>query len=162
MTAMKHIIGVGDMGFSNVKGDVMITHALGSCLGIAVHDPRTGIGGLLHAMLPTSTINPEKAEANPSMFVNTGVPTLLRKVLAAGAAKERLSIKVAGGSTKHKTGSDCFEIGKRNYIMLRKVLWQFGLLVESEEIGGELPRTMYLEIGSGRVWLTSMGRKIDL
>src|SRR3972149_5820752 len=135
------------MRISNVSGDLMVTHALGSCLGIAVHDRTTGIGGMLHVMLPTSTINPSKAETNPCMFVNTGVPALLRQVLTAGAAKNRLAIKVAGGSTKQTGGADHFAIGKRNYIMLRKVLWQYNLLLDSEDIGGELPRTMYLEIG---------------
>lgn len=159
---MKHIIGVGDMRISNVSGDLMVTHALGSCLGIAVHDRTTGIGGMLHVMLPTSTINPSKAEANPCMFVNTGVPALLRQVLTAGAAKNRLAIKVAGGSKKQTEGTDQFAIGKRNYIMLRKVLWQYNLLLDGEDIGGESPRTMYLEIGSGRVWLNSLGQKIDL
>jgi chemotaxis protein CheD len=150
------------MRISNVSGDLMVTHALGSCLGIAVHDQTSGIGGMLHAMLPTSTINPSKAEANPCMFVNTGVPALLRQVLTAGATQNRLTIKVAGGSTKHTVGSDHFAIGKRNYIMLRKVLWQYSLLLDGEDIGGELPRTMYLEIGSGRVWLNSLGQEKNL
>jgi chemotaxis protein CheD len=159
---MKHIIGVADMCVSGDSGDEIVTHALGSCLGISVHDQLNQIGGMLHVMLPTSTINPEKAQENPCMFVDTGVPALLRQVHEAGGVKNQLSIKVAGGASKQTDGADRFAIGKRNYLMLRKVLWKYGLLIEGEDIGGESPRTMYLEIGTGQVRLTSMGQEIDL
>lgn len=159
---MRHIVGVGDMRISNVRGDQIITHALGSCLGIAVHDPDAQIGGLVHVMLPTSSLNPEKAKSNPSMFVDTGVSVLLQEVLASGAEKNRLVAKVAGGAAVQGNTGDRFDIGKRNYLMLRKVLWQHGLLINAEDVGGELPRTMYLEVGTGRVWLSWAGQTTEL
>jgi chemotaxis protein CheD len=154
----KHIIGVADMQISDAGGDIMVTHALGSCLGVAVHDRSSGIGGMLHVMMPSSRISPAKAEANPFMFVDTGVPVLLREMFAAGAVKSQLEISVAGGAAKQTEDTDYFAIGKHNYIMLRKLLWQYDLLLKGEDVGGELPRTMYLEVGSGRVWLNSMGQ----
>jgi chemotaxis protein CheD len=60
--------------------DLLVTHALGSCLGLMVYDPEARVGGLLHAMLPLSKINPEKARSNPFMFVDTGVPRLFRAI----------------------------------------------------------------------------------
>ena len=80
---MKQIVGVADMKVSTTPGDVIVTHALGSCLGIAVHDPVAGVGGLLHVMMPEGRMNQEKAEANPFMFVDTGVPVFFREVYAA-------------------------------------------------------------------------------
>ena len=74
---MKHIIVVGDMKAGEKEG-LLITHALGSCLGLIAYDPQEKIGGLLHAMLPLSKINRDKAQANPCMFVDTGVPTLFK------------------------------------------------------------------------------------
>ena len=76
---MRHIVGVGDMKVSSDPADVIVTHALGTCLGIVVHDPVARVGGMLHVMLPTSTINPDKARLNPYMFVDTGVPELFRQ-----------------------------------------------------------------------------------
>ena len=73
---MRHIVQVGDMKVGK-RGDLIITHALGSCLGLMVYDPEAQVGGLLHAMLPLSKINLEKAKANPFMFVDTGVPDAL-------------------------------------------------------------------------------------
>lgn len=140
----------------------MVTHALGSCLGITAHDGVARVGGMLHAMLPVATINPEKAKDNPSMFVDTGVPILLRQMLAAGAAKDRLVIKVAGAAARPTEDTDHFCIGKRNYFVLRKILWQHGLMVDSEDVGGDSARTMYLEVGSGRVWLNSAGREKEM
>ena len=74
---MRHVIAVGDMKVGR-SGDLLVTHALGSCLGLMIYDPAAQVGGLLHAMLPLSKINPEKAQANPFMFVDTGVPALFR------------------------------------------------------------------------------------
>ena len=80
---MRHIVGIGDMRVSKDAGDLLVTHGLGSCLGIAVHDPVSHVGGLLHAMLPTATLNPEKARLRPLMFVDTGMRELLREMVAS-------------------------------------------------------------------------------
>ncbi|HOC39715.1 MAG TPA: chemotaxis protein CheD, partial [Thermodesulfobacteriota bacterium] len=61
---MKVIVGVADMKIGK-EGDQLVTHALGSCLGLMVYDPVIRIGGLLHAMLPLAKINEEKARTNP-------------------------------------------------------------------------------------------------
>ena len=154
---MKHIVGVADMKTSAATGDVIVTHALGSCLGIAVHDARAGVGGLLHVMMPVSSINPEKAKINPYMFVDTGVPSFFQKLYSLGCDKRQLVVKVAGGANVHGKDNDRFAIGKRNYMMLKKIFWKNGVLIESEDVGGGCARTMYLEIGTGKVWLSTAG-----
>ncbi len=159
---MKYVVKSADMKISDKQGDELVTHALGSCLGIVVYDPRAAIGGLHHVMLPDSRINLEKARQRPFMFVDTGVPEFLKRICAAGAERRRLTVKVAGGA---RTGADVnglFSIGMRNYHMLRKVFWRMGLLITAEDIGGCDARTVHLEIGSGRMWLTSKGRRWTL
>ena len=156
---MIHTVGVSDMKVSAIKGDVIITHALGSCLGVAVHDPVTCVGGLLHVMLPLSTIDPEKAERNPFMFVDTGFPKLLIECFKTGAQKGRLEIRVAGGVDSN---DNLFQIGKRNVIILRKLLWKNSLLVKSYDVGGRNSRTMFLEIGTGKVTIKSGGQMKNL
>lgn len=156
---MKRIIGVADMMTSNNKEDLLITHALGSCLGIAVYDPIACVGGLLHVMLPLSTINQKRAKENPLVFVDTGVPKLFIECYKAGAKKERITVSVAGGACT-KTGEkkeDYFKIGKRNFTMLRKLLWKNGVLLKSHNVGGTDSRTMLLEIGSGEVAIKTNG-----
>ena len=146
---MKQIVMVGDMKVG-VKGDEIITHALGSCLGLMVYDPVAHVGGMLHAMLPLSKINPEKAAANPFMFVDKGVPILFKEVYNMGGQKGRLIVKAAGcGSPMGK--NEMFKIGKRNYTVLKKLLWKNGVLLKAEEVGDSISRTVYFDIATGRV-----------
>ena len=111
---------------------------------------------------PLSTINPEKSKANPYMFVDTGVPRFFRELYAAGAVKQRLVVKVAGGANVHNNGTDRFAIGKRNFIVLKKMFWKNGVLIEAKDVGGTCARTMHLEIGPGRVWLSTAGQAREL
>ncbi len=146
---MKYIVQVGDMK-TGVKGDEIVTYALGSCLGLMVYDPVAHVGGLLHAMLPLAKINPEKAETNPYMFVDTGVPCLFKEVYKLGGQKERMIVKAAGcGSPLGK--NEMFKIGERNHTILKKLLWKNGVLLKAEEIGGSISRTVYLDISTGRI-----------
>lgn len=143
------------------NGDVIVTHALGSCLGIVVHDPVAHVAGLLHVMLPNAAVSPDKAKANPFMFVDTGVPLLFREAYAAGAEKGRLIVKVAGGAVLGDK-QDFFAIGKRNYIMLRKLTWANGVMIAAEDVGGHICRTVSVEVASGRTVLHSAGREWEL
>ena len=158
---MRQIIVVGDMK-TGEKEDLLVTHALGSCLGITAHDAVAGVGGMLHVMLPQSTMSPEKAKVNPYMFVDTGVPAFFRALYDVGAEKKRLRVAVAGGANVQKIGEDRFAIGKRNTTFLKKLFWKNGILADAEEVGGCDARTMNLEIGSGRVWLSTSGKLKDL
>lgn len=151
---MKEIIGIAEMKISSRPGDVLITYALGSCLGISVYDAEARVGGLLHVMLPVSTVNPERAASNPYMFVDTGVPELFKACYKAGAKKERLSLKVAGGaSLQNSEANDQFQIGKRNFLILRKLLWKNNVLIKACDVGENYSRTMSLEIATGDVVL---------
>jgi chemotaxis protein CheD len=154
---MKLTVGVADMKIAQGDDDLLVTHALGSCLGVAVYDPVAVVGGMLHVMMPQSSINPEKAQANPFMFVDTGVPAFFGELFARGVTKARAKVYVAGGSNVHNVEKDRFAIGKRNHAILRKLFWKNGVLIEAEDVGGSESRTMYLEVASGRVWLRSGG-----
>ncbi len=146
------------MFISAERGDEIITFALGSCLGISIHDPVSCVGGLLHVMLPFSTIDPAKGEENPCMFVDTGLPRLFHECYKAGAAKQRLIVKVAGGACVNgDSDNDYFQIGKRNFVVLRQLLWKNGVLIKAHDVGGSCSRTMSLDIASGQVCIRSNG-----
>ncbi len=157
---MTHIVSVADLKISAESGDFLITYALGSCLGVSIYDPITHVGGMLHVMLPQSTIDPNKAKENPFMFVDTGVPELFRRCYEMGAQRQRLIIKVAGGASLNGSETDDpFQIGKRNFTMLRKLLWKNGLLLKSFDVGGRNSRTMSLNISNGQVLIRSNGHQ---
>jgi len=159
---MKRIVNAAEIVISCDPGDELIARSLGSGLGVAVYDPRARVGGLLHAMLPHSSTDPHKAWGSPGMFVDTGVPELLRLFHAAGGAKHNATVKVAGGSFGLHDGLTMFATGRRNCYMLKKVLWRLGILTAAEDLGGRDPWTIHLAIDSGRVWLTSNGKSRDL
>ncbi len=157
---MKYVVAVGDMKIGQ-EVDTIVTHALGSCLGLMVYDPVAKVGGLLHAMLPLSKINPDKAKANPYMFVDTGVPTLFKALYAIGGQKTRMVIKAAGcGNPLGK--NEMFKIGERNYTVLKKLLWKNNILLKAEDIGGTVSRTVYLDLATGQTVISSGGQKAEL
>jgi chemotaxis protein CheD len=151
--AAKMVIGIGDMAVSGDPTAQLTTYALGSCLGIAVYDPMACVGGLLHVMLPSSSVDASGAAARPYRFVDTGVPLLFRACYKLGAVKSRLVVSVAGGSAA-AVGEDGFQIGKRNIVALRQLLWKNGVLIHAQDVGGiSQSRTMTLDLSSGRAWV---------
>ncbi len=153
----KVVVGVAEMAVTNNPSAILSTYSLGSCLGIGVHDPVRRVGGLLHIMLPDSTIDPAKASARPAMFVDTGVPALFRAAYQLGAERQRLIVTVAGGAAVMDP-SGFFNIGKRNYQSLMALLMKNGLSVHAEQVGGYVNRTMYLHVTSGVVRLKVSGQ----
>jgi chemotaxis protein CheD len=149
----RRVIGIGEMLVSADPDETLVTFALGSCLGIVVHDPVARVAGLLHAMLPQSSIDPEKARQRPAMYVDSGVPELFRSCYRLGARKERLVLKVAGGASARDEATDQFQIGKRNFVMLRQLLWKNGVLVHAQDVGGTVSRTLTVSVATGVVTL---------
>jgi len=155
---MVHVVGMADIKISRDPGDKLITYALGSCLGISIHDQTVGVGGLLHVMLPTSIIDQAKKNDNPLMFVDTAVPILFYECYKLGADKSRLTVKVAGGasiSIDHEY--DCFRIGERNFAMLQKVLEKNNVFLKSYDVGLNVSRMMLLDIATGKVEVKANG-----
>jgi chemotaxis protein CheD len=155
---MNQVIGVAEMRVSDSPEETLITYSLGSCLGITMHDPAAGVGGLLHCMLPHSKLDTVKAERNPAMFVDSGVLVLLQALFDRGAQRKRISVRVAGGAQILDDGKT-FNIGERNYTMLRKVLWKNNLLIAGEEVGGSVPRTIALDMATGETRLRVQGQE---
>ena len=142
------VVGVADMKVSDQTEVILVTHCLGSCIGVAVYDPVARAGGLLHYMLPESKIDHEKAKSAPLMFADTGIPLLFKACYKLGAKKSRMIIKVAGGS-QIMDPSGVFDIGRRNYVALRKIFWRNNVMIDAEDVGGHSNRTMRLSVASG-------------
>ena len=154
--AVNIIVGVSDMKVSDDFESVLVTYSLGSCIGVAIYDKIARVGGLLHFMLPESSLDPERAKVNPYMFGDTGIPLLFKEAYKLGAKKQRMRIVVAGGSqVLDQTGF--FIIGKRNHMAVRKMFWKNNVMVDFEEVGGSSNRTIKLAVKSGKIWLKTSG-----
>lgn len=150
-------VGISDAKLSAGTGATLITYALGSCLGVTVYDPVKKIGGLLHCLLPLSNTAPDKAAANPFMFVDTGVTNFLNMFFSAGGSKDSMIVKIAGCGNMQDQNNH-FNIGQRNHTVLRKILWKNNILIAAEMIGGTDAKTMSLSLSDGKCLIkTSKG-----
>lgn len=153
------IVDIADLKISKNPGDILVTYSLGSCIGVAVYDPVVSIGGMVHCMLPLSKVDREKAQERPAMFVDTGMQLMLNQLFQSGVRKSRLKIAVAGGA--HILNDDnLFKIGERNFTVLRKILWKNGMLMNIQDVGGEISRTIRLHIKTGRFTVKSQGTEV--
>lgn len=150
------IVGISDIKVSNSLDDVIITYALGSCIGISVYDPVAKVGGLLHYMLPDSTLDEKKARENPAMFADTGIPTLFKACYRLGAEKRRMIVKAAGGASI-LDDTNFFRIGQKNIMAMRKIFWKNNVMITGEDTGANHNRTVRLEMATGKTLVRSSG-----
>ena len=153
-------VGISDAKISTDPAAVIVTHALGSCIGVTIYDPARKMGGLLHFQLPQSTKHDNSPQDNPFKYADTGFNILLDKLQSLGAHKNRVEVKIVGGAHKLSTGNDCFNIGKRNYAAIRQTLWKKGMFIHAQDIGGNIPRTVYFSMADGTVTIKSQGETI--
>jgi chemotaxis protein CheD len=154
---MNLTVGVSDMKVSDDQESVLVTYSLGSCIGIAIYDPVVRVGGLLHFMLPESSLDLNKAKKNPYMFADTGIPALFKAAYKLGAKKQRMKVVVVGGS-QVLDQSGFFNIGKRNDMAVRKIFHKNNVIIDYRDVGGNVNRTIRLAVNNGEVSLKVSGQ----
>lgn len=154
-------VDISDYRVSADPDVVLVTWALGSCIAVLVHDPVRKVGGMIHFMLPSSASSPERAKEKPAMFADTGIPLLFQEMYRRGCAKRDLVVKVVGAA-RLLDDDGTFDIGRRNYTMLRKMFWKAGVMIAAEDVGGSKSRTASLHVGTGRVTVRSGGEEVEL
>jgi len=143
---MAEIIKVGMADFKiGREPDNLISYGLGSCIGIALYDPATKVGGLAHIMLPDST--QARASDNPAKFADTCLPLMLNEMIKLGATKKRVTAKIAGGAQMFTfaNATDVMRVGDRNAEAVRFVLKKLELKILAEDTGGNYGRTVELD-----------------
>jgi chemotaxis protein CheD len=154
------IVGISDLKVSNNPEDALVTYALGSCIGVAVFDPKAKVGGLLHFMLPDSSLDPNKAKSTPGMFADTGIIALFKTCYDYGAEKKRMVVKIAGGANI-LDDTNYFRIGQKNIMAMRKIFWRNNVFIDGEDTGENYNRTVRLDLSSGRCTLKSSNGKVS-
>lgn len=156
MNGNKITVGIADMKLAKGSG-ILITYALGSCIGLCFHDPRIKLGALLHVMLP---LNMETGRKNPLKYADTGIRETLRQMEAQGASRSRITVKIAGGAKMFEvTGGNLGNIGQRNIESVHTVLRKEGIRLMAEDVGGTVARTLLFDVVSGQGCIRSYGRQ---
>jgi chemotaxis protein CheD len=161
MSKTRITVDISDMKVSNDPDVVLTTYSLGSCIGVCLYDPVEKVGGMLHYQLPSSKTDTTRSKENPLMFADTGMEIMLSQMEEMGVKKKRMSVRIAGGAAM-QGGPEGFDIGKRNHLAIKKILWQNGMFIDAEDVGGSSARNMYMNIETGEVTIRSSGLEKSL
>lgn len=155
---MSEIIKVGMADLKTCSGeDGLTTLGLGSCVGIAIRDPHTGIGGLAHIMLPDSTVI--RNNTNRVKFADTGIQDLVDAVVKQGASRSRLVAKIAGGAQMFNAASNnLIRVGERNVEASKKKLGELQIPILAEDTGESYGRTVVFYPKNGDFIIRSVGK----
>lgn len=155
------VIGIGEFAVSADTSAVLVTHALGSCVAVCLWDPAARVAGMLHFLLPDSRVNPTRAQQQPATFADLGIPLLFQSAYELGATKARCLVKLVGGADVTKAqGQNLLDVGKRNQVAAKNLLWRNGVLIKAEQLGGSEPRNVSLAVADGRLRITSANQLV--
>lgn len=154
-------VGMADLNICKAP-NVITTLGLGSCIGLVFYDPVTKIGGMVHYMLPDST--KVRNNSNIAKFGDTGIRELLKRVVAAGANRNRLVAKIAGGARMFEVSglSEVGNIGERNAEAAREILKELGIRLVAEDTGLNYGRTVELHCDTGEFYIKSVGKPVKI
>jgi chemotaxis protein CheD len=147
----RRVVGIGELMVSDGADEIIVTHGLGSCVAVCIFDPAVRVAAMLHFMLPEARINIERARQQPAAFADTGIPLLFQTAYRYGFEKRRAIVKLVGGAEVTPSVELAFRTGQRNVLAAKQVLWRNGVLVNAEDIGGNMARTVHLGVQDGRV-----------
>lgn len=156
MAEQKLTVGIADMKMLQGEG-ILITYALGSCIGLCFHDPKLRLGALLHIMLP---LNMEAGRTHPLKYADSGIKETLRAMEAKGASRSRMTVKIAGGAKMFEVaGGGLGNIGQRNIESVHAILKRENIRLLAENVGGSVARTLLFDVASGQGCIRSYGQK---
>ena len=154
-------VGMADLKICKAP-DAVTTLGLGSCIGIAIRDPQTKIGGLAHIMLPDSTQMSSQSHNIPK-FADTGCKELVDQIVKAGANRTRLVAKIAGGAQMfafQSGGNDMMAVGERNANAVRKILGELKIPILAQDCGLNYGRTVEFYPETGDYVIKAVGKPV--
>lgn len=154
-------VGIGEWAVSADPADVIKTYALGSCVAVLIYDSKKHIAGMIHIALPDSTIDAEKAKKRPGYFADTGLPLMIEEMKKHGAERPHVCVKLAGGAAVIED-KGIFDIGKRNILAAKRILWKSSLGAIAEDTGGEISRTVTMNVCDGSSTISSGAKQWEL
>lgn len=154
--AEKLIVKMADHAVGD-KSTLLATLGLGSCIGIALYDRFSKVGGLVHIMLPENPGGKKIVK-----YADTGIPYLIEEMEAIGAKKRRLSAKIVGGAGmfKSESGDSVMKIGARNIVAVKETLKDLGIKILGSDVGKDYGRSMYFYVSDGRVEIKSFSKDL--
>lgn len=149
-------IGIADYKVSKAP-DQLITLGLGSCVGIAIYDSRTKIGGLSHIMLPDSKSFTKDIKV--AKFADLAIPTMIKEI-TEGKATRGLVAKIAGGASMFSFSNNTNNIGQRNVEAVEEILKNLKIPILASDTGGKIGRTMVVDLNNFDISIKNGSKEI--
>lgn len=150
-------VGISDykIGFAP---DELMTIGLGSCVGIALYEPNSKVGGLIHIMLPES--NGFKDTSKWQKFADLALPRVVEEIRRE-SNQSKLVAKIAGGASmlSFNSESKSTQIGQRNVISVENILKELKIPVLGNHTGGKMGRTMFVNLETFEVTIRMVNRE---
>jgi len=147
-----HTIGIA--GISTVKAPQRVRTVLGSCVGIALFDRKSGVGGMAHIILPTAA----EGSGDPGKFADSALPLLLEKMFEQGAVRGRIAAKIAGGARMFGPKSNQ-GLGERNVAAVKDQLQKHAVPMLGDDCGGDKGRKITLDPATGNLEVQIIGQE---
>ncbi|WP_208560876.1 chemotaxis protein CheD [Marinilactibacillus kalidii] len=153
-------VGISDYKISESPNQ-LVTIGLGSCIGIALHEPVTKAGALIHIMLPEST--GFKDTTKWEKFADLAIPKVVDE-LKKKTGKKKIVAKIAGGSSmfSFNNKNDTMQIGKRNTLAVEKALKDLGIPILGDHTGGKMGRSMFVDLETFEVTVRMVNRELHI
>lgn len=147
---MEIAIGLGEYAVSDRENDIIKTFALASCVAVTAYSHVKKVAGMIHIVLPYPMDTNAKAK-QPGYFAVTGIPMLLKKMVQDYSCMAgELRIHIYGGADSIRD-NDVFKVGKKNIEAVVSTLSDLGLSVHKSELGGNVSRTLIMDVKTGTV-----------
>jgi chemotaxis protein CheD len=147
---MTERVGIAELKIACAP-QVLKAYGLGSCLAVALYDPHTRLGGLVHSLLPQQRYG--DPPGGLPKFVDAAIRLMAKELSLAGADPARLLAKTAGGANMFEGHYLTLmqSIGARNARSARETLRELGIPLVGEEVGGNRGRTVTFDLATGRL-----------
>jgi chemotaxis protein CheD len=156
-------VSLGELKISNNTNEILACYGLGSCIGISVFDPVCKTGALAHIVLPHN--NNGIVDTAPAKYANTAIPHMIKELEKRGICKDRLIVKIAGGAKILSCipAGSMLDIGEKNVVAVLEALSQYKITVHSQDVRGNIGRTLFLHIKDGKTIIkTAMSQIVEL
>jgi chemotaxis protein CheD len=157
VTSNETMVRMGELAVSRDPGHVLVSLGLGSCIGLALVDVRSGVAGLAHVVLPESGGREDKV----GRFADCAVPELVKQVERLGAVRPRLKAVLVGGASMFAIGAGSLDVGPRNEEAVREQLKALRIPIVAAETGGNRGRTIRVTVDTARVTAREAGGTED-
>ena len=148
-------IGMAESAVAKAPGEIS-TLGLGSCIGFCAYDSKMKVGGMVHIMLPASTMAVETS-INSAKFADTAIPELIAAMEKLGAKREQIVIKIVGGAVMFNVCQDeRLSVGSKNIQAVEATCQKLGLAISARSIGGHAGKSVFLNLDTGEVQIRTL------